>query len=100
MGGLIGITRINMSSENQSGINDLNNFKENFSFIVFRNMLNPPKDILAGIAISLRINNKGWFKQLVLSSDQNSDIRMYSRTYDADNKVWTAWNKLSSISTE
>lgn len=86
VGGLIGISI--EKTEDAVGITDLNDFKKDFGYAIFRNVAHKPTNASALGVLSVRLNNAGWFSQIGIASDV-----LYLRTYKADTEIWSDWLK-------
>ena len=85
--GLIGISI--EKTEDAVGITDLNDFKKDFGYAIFRNVAHKPTGTSAFGVLSVRLNNAGWFSQICISTV------LYVRTYKDDEKIWTDWLKFT-----
>ena len=84
--GLIGISI--EKKEDADGITDLNDFKKDFGYAIFRNVAHKPKNASALGVLSVRLNNVGWFSQIGIGSDV-----LYIRAYNSGEKIWSDWLK-------
>ena len=86
--GLIGISI--EKKEDAVGITDLNDFKKDFGYAIFRNVAHKSTNTSALGVLSVRLNNAGWFSQIGISSEV-----LYVRTYKSDEKIWSDWLKFT-----
>ena len=79
------------ATEDSAGITDINDFKKDYGYAIFRNVAHKPTNISAFGVLSIRITNAGWFSQIGFCNRE-----IFYRTYKKDNNIWTDWIKLTT----